>query len=124
MIFVFGGAHQGMEDYALKISGAQRVHMLDEGGQNLVFSAPVIGGLEKFALGCVRRGESAVDAFAAHADEWRNSVLIGLDLSCGVVPMDAEMRLWRDENGRLNNYIAAQAKHVARMFCGIAQELK
>jgi len=38
--------------------------------------------------------------------------------------LDAEMRLWRDENGRVNNLLAANARHVVRMFCGIAQVVK
>ena len=51
-------------------------------------------------------------------------MLIGVDFSCGVVPMDAEMRRWRDENGRPNNYLSARAERVVRMFCGLPQVLK
>lgn len=124
MVFVFGGAHQGMEDYALHSCGAAQVCPVAEQNREIDFSAPAISGLEQFVLGCVKRGESAVDYFKQHRGEWENTVLIGMDFSCGLVPMDAQMRLWREENGRLNNYLAAEAENVVRMFCGLAQKLK
>jgi len=124
MLFVFGGAYQGAEDYALEITGEERILTLDESMHEIDFSARVIAGLDKFVLGCVRRGESAGEYFAAHAEEWQHCALVGVDFSCGVVPMDAELRLWREENGRLNNYLSGKADRVVRMFCGIAQVLK
>lgn len=124
MLFIFGGAHQGMEDYAREACGAAQVYMLTEKDAEIDFAAPAISGLEQFVLGCVRRGESAVDYFKAHRAAWQEKVLIGMDFSCGVVPMDAQLRLWREENGRLNNFLAGEATGVIRMFCGIGQHLK
>lgn len=124
MVFVFGGAYQGMEEYALEISGAETMLLLNENMREIDFSARVIAGLDKFVLGCVQRGESVCDYFAAHEAEWQNVVFAGKDFSCGVVPMDAQLRLWREENGRLNNYLSGKAERVVRMFCGIAQVLK
>lgn len=124
MIFIFGGAYQGMEDYAREHCGAGEICMLDEDAREIDFSAGCIAGLDKFVLGCVDRGESACDYFQRHADRWRDAVLVGTDFSCGVVPMDARLRMWRDENGRLNNLLASRADCVVRMFCGIAQVLK
>ena len=124
MIFVFGGAHQGMEEYALNRCGVDRICALSETDSGIDFSVPAISDLEQFVLGCVKRGESAVEYFQKHEEAWRNTVLIGMDFSCGVVPMDAQLRQWREENGRLNNYLAGRAEHVVRMFCGIAQVLK
>lgn len=124
MIFIFGGAHQGMEDYARAVCGASEIFALTEEAREIDFSAGAVCGLDRFALGCVRRGESAVEYFDRHAGEWEKCVLIGTDFSCGIVPMDAQLRLWREENGRLNSYLAARAERVVRMFCGLAQVLK
>lgn len=123
MTFIFGGAYQGMEAYAEAL-GAKTIARSDAESAAVDFSADAVAGLEQFALGCVRRGESPAAYFAAHRAEWQDKILIGVDLSAGVVPMEAELRLWRDENGRLNNYLAAQAEHVIRMFCGIGQVIK
>lgn len=124
MIFIFGGAYQGMEDYAREALGVKEICTLDEQTREIDFSYRCIAGLERFVLGCVRRGESAGAYFEAHAAQWADAVLIGEDFSCGVVPMEAEARMWRDENGRLNNLLANRAEHVVRLFCGIAQEIK
>ncbi len=114
-----------MEDYVRDTLGITAIAMLDEETQGIDFaSAKAFSGLERYVLGCVRRGESAVDYFKERREIWTDKVLIGLDFSCGVVPMDAEMRLWREENGRLNNCLAGDAERVVRLFCGLPQELK
>ena len=51
-------------------------------------------------------------------------ILICEDISCGVVPMDAEAREWREAVGRMNAVLAAQADTVTRIFCGLPLELK
>lgn len=124
MIFVFGGAFQGMEEYAREVCGVGEIARADENNAEIDFSTGAVAGLDRFVLGCVRRGENAKDYFAAHRDAWRDAVLIGTDFSCGLVPMEAENRLWREENGRLNNYLAGEAARVVRCFCGIGQVIK
>ena len=62
--------------------------------------------------------------FESHTGEWQDSVLICQDISCGVVPMSAELRLWRNETGRLCRYLAQRARQVSRIFCGLEQRLK
>ena len=55
---------------------------------------------------------------------WQDSVLICQDIFCGVVPMGADMRAWRETTGRLCAYLAAEADTVTRVFCGIEEKLK
>ena len=124
MIFLFGGAYQGMEEYARAELGVEEFERLTEQSREIRFDRGAVVGLEAFALGCVIRGESAIDYFERHASQWRNAVLIGTDFSCGLVPMDAQQRLWREENGRLNNFLAERAQRVVRLFCGLPQVLK
>ena len=124
MVFIFGGAYQGMEDYARENFGVKEIFTACEDTREIDFSCGCAAGLDRFVLGCIRRGESAQEYFRAHADAWKDAVLIGTDFSCGVVPMDAELRLWRDENGRLNNMLSGAAETVVRMFCGIGQVVK
>lgn len=124
MIFVFGGAHQGMREYARDVLGAVDFCELAEDAREIDFSRGAVCNLELFVRGCVKRGESAAAYFEANRGAWRNCVLIGMDFSCGLVPMDAQDRLWREENGRLNNYIASNADRVVRLFCGIPQVIK
>ena len=123
MVFVFGGAHQGRGDY-VKGMGYAEIRAADEETPFPDFSTGAVCGLDRWALGCVRRGEEPAALLAAREEEWKDCVLIGTDFSCGVVPMEAELRAWREANGRMNNYLAGRAARVVRMFCGIPQELK
>ena len=123
MIFVFGGAHQGRGAFVRGL-GYSEIRIADEETRFPDFSTGAVGGLDRWALGCVRRGEEPAALLESRADEWRDCALIGTDFSCGVVPMDAEMRAWREANGRMNNYLAGRAERVVRMFCGLPQELK
>lgn len=122
MIFIFGAAYQGMEEYAREALGANVFSYADE--EKIDFSGDVVIGLEKFVLGCVRRSESAVERMGEMENEWSDKILIGLDFSCGLVPMEAEARAWREENGRLNSYLADKSNRTIRMFCGLPQVLK
>ena len=123
MIFVFGGAHQGRREFVNGL-GFSEILTASEDADSLDFSTGAVCGLDRWALGCVRRGEEPAALLAAREVEWRECVLIGTDFSCGLVPMDAELRAWREANGRMNNYLAGRAERVVRMFCGLPQELK
>lgn len=123
MIFVFGGAHQGRKEFVRSLGYAE-IRTADEETRILDFSSGAVRGLDRWALGCVRRGEEPAQLLAAMEDAWQGCALIGTDFSCGVVPMDAELRAWREANGRMNNYLAQKAERVVRLFCGLPQELK
>ena len=63
---------------------------------------------------------------AVRADELceQFEVLIGTEVGCGIVPMDAEERAKRERRGRLQCLIAERADRVVRMCCGIPQVIK
>ena len=123
MIFVFGGAHQGRSDFVRNL-GFSEIRSASEETREVDFSTGAVRGLERWALGCVRRGEEPAELLREWEDRWSACALIGTDFSCGVVPMDAELRAWREANGRMNNYLAGRAERVVRLFCGLPQELK
>ncbi len=120
MILIIGGAYQGKLDFAKEnfdITDAD-VHICN--GREIDFSKRCIYGIEEFAA----LHPDPVGYFEAHKDTWRDSILILRDISCGVVPMDAERRLWRQNAGRLSQYLSKEADRVSRMFCGLEQRLK
>ena len=51
-------------------------------------------------------------------------ILICEDISCGVVPMDAAERAWRERHGALLQQLAQRSETVIRIFCGLPQQLK
>lgn len=125
MELIVGGAYQGKRDYAKERFSLAEKDIFTCGEDGAIdYASPCIDRLEEFALWCVRNGCGAEELFRAHRDEWKGSVLICMDISCGVVPLGAENRLWREETGRLCAYLASEAERVTRMFCGLPQRLK
>ncbi|MBQ7661407.1 MAG: bifunctional adenosylcobinamide kinase/adenosylcobinamide-phosphate guanylyltransferase [Clostridia bacterium] len=125
MDLIIGGAYQGKRAYAKEkyaLTDAQIASCTERG--DLPLGARCIDHLELYTLRCVKDGVNATEVFRAHAKEWENSVLICEDIFCGVVPMGAEMRAWREVTGELCAYLSREAVHVTRMFCGLAQVLK
>ncbi len=124
MELIIGGAYQGKKAYAATKLGVLAFHECACDATRLDFQEPAYAHLERFALACVRAQVSPVAYFQAHRDEWVHCVIIADDISAGVVPIDPEMRAWREETGRLLAYLAGEARHVHRVFCGIGQVIK
>ncbi|MBR5679769.1 MAG: bifunctional adenosylcobinamide kinase/adenosylcobinamide-phosphate guanylyltransferase [Clostridia bacterium] len=125
MDFIIGGAYQG------KLDCAKKRYSLTEGeiytcteADGIAFGARCIDRLEEFTLWCVRNDRDAVAIMKENRASWQDSVLICQDIFCGVVPMGADMRAWREATGRLAAYLAAEASAVTRVFCGLEERLK
>lgn len=125
MELIIGGAYQGKRGYAkshFSIAEDEIFTCREDGAVD--WSARCVAGLESLALYCVREGVDPVELFREHKDKWQRSVLICEDIFCGVVPLRAENRAWREAAGRLCAYLTSEATGVTRMFCGLAQKLK
>lgn len=53
-----------------------------------------------------------------------DAVIVSDEVGCGVVPMGADQRYWREQVGRAQCVIAANAAQVTRMVCGIGVRIK
>ncbi len=124
MVLIIGGAFQGKLNWARETYALADSDVFSCSGLEIDFSCRCVYHLEEFTLACVDAGADPVACFEAHAEQWADSVLICDDVSCGVVPMSARLRLWRNETGRLCQYLAAHADRVSRIFCGLEQRLK
>ena len=125
MDLIIGGAYQGKLDYARKRYGLSDsdIYTCSE-AEGIAFGSRCIYKLQEFALWCVRNGCDAVEYMEAHRDEWKDCVLICEDMFCGVVPLGADMRAWREMTGRLCSYLSQESQSVIRIFCGLEQVLK
>ena len=122
MVLLIGGAYQGRAAYAEQAYGLRDADIFTCEGETLNLSAPCLRHLERFARACVRARKEPADVLAGL--DLHGKILICEDISCGVVPMDAEAREWREAVGRMNAALAARADTVTRMFCGLPMELK
>ena len=120
MILIIGGAYQGKLDFAMATFGItdSDAHICDAG--EIDFSKRCIYKIEEFTA----HNEDPIGYFEAHRENWQDSILILQDIFCGVVPMGAENRAWRQRTGRLAQYLSKEATQVSRIFCGLEQRLK
>ena len=120
MILIIGGAYQGKLDYAKKTFGIADGDVYVCGKEEIDFSRRCICEIQEFTFA----NADPAKVFEENKDKWKDSILICRDIFCGVVPMGAENRLWRQKTGRLCQYLAGEADQVIRIFCGLEQRLK
>ena len=120
MILIIGGAYQGKLDFAKDTFGITDSDVYTCAADEIDFSKHCIYKIEEFTA----YSEDPIGYFAAHREDWQDSVLILRDIFCGVVPMGAENRAWRQRTGRLAQYLSKEAQQVSRIFCGLEQRLK
>lgn len=124
MKLIIGGAYQGKRDFAKAAFHLEEKDIFTCAGEEIDFSAPCIDKIEEFTLACIKAGKDPIALFQASESQWAGSVLICQDIFCGVVPLEAELRQWRQETGRLCQYLTKNAAQVSRIFCGLEQRLK
>ena len=122
MHLMIGGAYQGKTDYAKALYSLTDAEIYTCADAEIPQEVKAVCHLERFARACAAQGRSAVDAWKALGIS--PAVVICDDVFCGIVPMEPEERLWREETGRLLTAIAADAARVTRIFCGLPMELK
>ena len=120
MILIIGGAYQGKLDYAKSAFGLTDEDVFTCVDGKIDFSRRCIDHIEEF----VYSNSDALEYFKSHREQWQDSILICQDIFCGVVPMGAENRAWRQTTGRLCQYLSGEAQQVSRFFCGLEQRLK
>lgn len=124
MDLIIGGAWQGKTSFAMDKYGFREDDIFTCTEAFIDFSYPCIRHLEDFVLSCIREKCDPVAFLEENWAHWQETVFLCADLSSGIVPMEAENRLWRNETGRLCQYLSRNAACVSRIFCGLEQKLK
>lgn len=124
MILILGGAYQGKQEFARKkfcLADSDIYTCVDAG---IDFSKPCIYALEQFTYQCILQGIDPVEYIRTNHSLLNNTIFICQDIFCGVVPLDRNLRLWRDATGKLCQYLSFEADAVYRIYCGLEQRLK
>ncbi len=125
MKLIFGGAYQGKLDYALKHFDADAsVYQCADTELEIDFSKTIVNSLHRLVLAQLRNGIDPCRYIEEHLDRLQSTIVICDDISCGVVPMDAEMRAWREAVGRVLMTLAKHSEKVVRVFCGLGTQMK
>lgn len=113
MILVVGGQGVGKRHYVRGLGFAD-----DDIAIAVLDDKPVIADLHVFLR---NRPDVEDDMFLRLLQK---QVVICNEVGCGIVPMDAAERAWRDRVGRTCALLAAKAEKVVRVCCGIPVFIK
>ena len=117
---IIGGAFQGKKEYAMthyNIKETEICTCTEDGAPNM--NVRCIDHLERYLRGCALKGVEPIPPFFFRED----AVLICEDITCGVVPISAEDRKWREMTGRYLQELVRDGAEVTRVFCGFPQKL-
>lgn len=124
MELVIGGHGQGQRKWLAdckKDIGKSEINGLDC-NQEDIYSCGIINGFETYVK---RFGQQLQENFAEQLFEKNPDVIILTDeIGCGIVPMERRERDWREQHGRICCDLAARAKTVTRVICGIGNRIK
>ena len=120
MELIIGGACQGKTEYA-----KEHYHLRDEEifvctqDREPDFEARAISHLERYLRKCAAEGTEPVspDVFR------RDAVILCDEITCGIVPVDALDRRWREMTGKYLSRLTRYGAGVTRVFCGLPQRL-
>lgn len=124
MILIIGGAFQGKQRFAREICG------LEEWADGRSCAAEEIDRcrgmlyFHEYIRNRLTAGEDCGGLAERIVENNPSVVLVANELGCGVVPMDAFDRRYRETVGRVCTRLAAEAKAVYRVLCGIGVQIK
>ncbi|MCR4744463.1 MAG: bifunctional adenosylcobinamide kinase/adenosylcobinamide-phosphate guanylyltransferase [Lachnospiraceae bacterium] len=108
MILVIGGVCQGKTEYV-------RANFPDR---------TIFDDFEEWFRRAMKEGEKPEDEVEKYMKEYPDAVIISDEVGCGIVPMEAFEREYRERLGRCLTKIAAGSERVIRLYCGIATVIK
>lgn len=124
MILITGGAYSGKTDFAMRRFGLSKTDILDgaECSREQAYSCRAMKDFHLFVkrFGAENGARLAEEIYARNPD----IIVITNEIGSGIIPMEKDDRIWREETGRACCYIAAKSDAVVRMCCGIPAVIK
>ena len=114
---ILGGKYQGKRTYAEKLYG--KFPEVSDLAEECTITPGLVVNVH---LG-IKRGLRC-KYFAERISVLKRCVIICTEVGGGVVPVEKDTRTWRDEAGRVYQYLAGEAEIVDRIFAGLALRLK
>ena len=125
MKLIIGGAYHGKLDYVREHAHpAVSVYQCTETEGQIDFSKDIINSLHLAVLAQRRNDINPLVYFEGNLERLKSKTIICDDISCGVVPIDKEMRLWRETVGRVLVLLSTHAEEIIRIFYGLGTKIK
>ena len=115
----------GKKIYAEKLYGKfNNVYDLETQDFENVKNSGLIINLHSGVKNLLLKNISALEFFEARIKLLKQCVITGDEISGGIIPIDKFERQWRDETGKIYQFLANEAEIVDRVFAGLAIRLK
>ena len=134
MELYIGGFAQGKLEYVLKNRQERKktaetvIDCAQPGYREKIKEAQscdvIINHLHLWVKDLLAEGKQAGQEILAYAQAKPDAVFICDEIGNGIVPLEKEDRIWREETGRLLVSLASKAERVERILCGLGQRLK
>ena len=131
MVLITGGAYQGKTDFAKEVICEKNGTVLEEkiadGGladKEQMKEAVLITNLHSWIARLLREEKDPQKEMEEVLKKNPDVILEVNELGCGIGPVDAFDRNWREVTGRICCRLAKQADAVYRVFCGIGTKIK
>lgn len=126
MWLITGGAFQGKLSYALNLAGIVPEEVIEGDTCDIqdLFDKPLINHFHLWIYRMLKDGNDIEDVIKTMLQRNPNIIIIVDELGCGIVPVEAFDRKYREITGRVCCKLAENAVQVHRVICGIGMVLK
>lgn len=124
MKLLFGGAYNGKLKYVREYFEIKEEEIFYCTNGEIDFSKKVISGIDKFIYFNALDGKESLMFFKEKRYLLKDKILICDEISSGIVPLKKEERFWREETGKVLQYLSKESEEVYRIFFGIPTRLK
>ncbi len=126
MILIIGGSFQGKTDFAKTLSEKETPLVID--GTKLqkedIKCADIITNMHLYIQKRLKEDENLKIEMSEILEQNPRVIVTIAELGCGVVPVEAFDRRYREMTGRISCELAKKADAVYRVTCGIGTRIK
>jgi adenosylcobinamide kinase/adenosylcobinamide-phosphate guanylyltransferase len=124
MILIFGGAYNGKLGFVKDKYNINNEEIFFCNDQHLNFDKKVLSGLHIFTRTCVLNEINSVEILENNINSLKDKIIICDEINSGIVPIEKLDRAWREETGRVLQFLTKHSSSVYRIFFGLQEELK
>ena len=124
MHMITGGAFQGKREFAKNYFKTKNMTNGEICGFDEVFSAECIYNFHMLVKRLTAENINCIEFTERIIRENKNLIVIINEIGCGIVPIDKNERIWRENVGKCGCMIAAASEKVIRIFYGKAVFIK
>jgi len=124
VILIFGGAYNGKLEFVKEKYQLSNDDIFFCTNQTLQFNKKVLCGLHIFTRACVLNNINSLEIVESNITFLKDKIIICDEINSGIVPIEKADRVWREETGRVLQFLTRQSLSVHRIFFGLEEKIK